>query len=81
MNPDEERARLEDRLARARRRLDHCTLIVAEQRQRVEESAERGVRLAEAKALLKVFEDSHRQFMQDRDRAEALLAELDGKAR
>ncbi len=76
-----ERARLEDRLARARRRLDQCTLILAEQRQKVGEAEERGMRVGEAKALLKVFEDSHGQFTQDCERAEALLAALgDGAA-
>ena len=75
-----ERARLEDRLARARRRLDQCSLIVAGQRQKVEEAEERGVRVGDAKALFKIFEDSQRQFTLDCERAEALLAAFDGEA-
>jgi hypothetical protein len=47
-----ERARLEDRLARARRRHDQSALILVEQRQRAELAEEAGLRVTEAKALL-----------------------------
>lgn len=86
MSPDDdvqwraaERARIEDRLARARRRLDQCGLILAEQRLLVAAAEETGVRVADAQALLRIFEDSHRQSTQDRDRVAALLAALDGE--
>ena len=84
MNPDDEagrraaeRDRLEDRLARARRRHDQSALILVEQRQRAELAEETGLRVAEAKALLKIFEDSHHQFSLDRNKAYALLTAFD----
>lgn len=76
---DAERTRREDRVARARRRLDQCTVILAEHRQRAAAAQETGVRVGETLALLKIFEDSHRQFTDDHARAQALLAALDGE--
>jgi hypothetical protein len=75
--PAVERSQLEDRLARAQRRLDKCAALLVEQRERVEVAEETGLRLGEAKALLKIYEDSHRQFTQDCDRARALISAFD----
>jgi len=72
-----DRGQLEDRLARAQRRLDKCAALLVEQRERVEVTEETGLRLGEAKALLKIYEDSHRQFTQDCERARALISAFD----